>query len=866
MSAPPSEAIASAKPDVASPESRKPQPLSRNFEKRMEQFAVISAKPTDKQVSTLAGKIASDNPEDADRSTEIARNAFENMRSFVKEKADMDATIKQARRDALAAPSGEFKAKVAALREAEQRRAEFISSIKTFGNLFIDAGVELDPSQIPLSLGEKAGQKAQEIKGKMATGASMAQEGIKGAAGYVAGEIGSKVENAKETTQKLVHTGREGLKRLVEASTGALGKTQEAGQAGFNDVRSKAETVGNRTAGGVSKLTEMWRNAREGITQRVNGTWEAASVWTTQRRQEITSRVTTVQENIDQMLVRARSSVAERVNGFNQAMQATGESARARWDETGESIRNFASEQAKKVEDVTSQVSTRVKTEVNMAIEKSKIFLEPARESIQRDRERIRQERDVYGEKLGIMVEGISDVASPIIDRILDEGRDLRDAALGFSGKQIKGLQVFGRNVAGGAIEASSPAWNFLAERWENLRLRANESRVRLNTFMEAVSGKAGNRFSQLRESVSERAKRTSSVLTGVKIEGGRVLQNGIEVSRQTAEWFVQTGTTAKEFLISRKEQIGQGIDMLHRYWEVYAGGKWKESGLKDIDIKRRMKVLRAAGAASLGRAASISAAAGIEGAVMLKELSRSKKGKVALSLAVLGIAMAVSPELRDGLQNFLSNVDLGGMQFPDLGTHAGGIDTSAVSMPNPVGVDAGNIPVDSGVISANPIDIGGSISPSVPDIGVTGTSPGPMLSPDVPQGIPTPTPDIASTLTPPDIAGATPTPDIVGSLPSIDMLTPGQPLESQALKLAGGVNETYYNLLQSGFDQFKDNFLSTAQAIVNNPSSYTPEQVSIAQQQLSAAARLDQDPSLIRGSQEWYDTIMKAGHFWRPA
>ena len=59
-----------------------------------------------------------------------------------------------------------------------------------------------------------------------------------------------------------------------------------------------------------------------------------------------------------------------------------------------------------------------------------------------------------------------------------------------------------------------------------------------------------------LKESLSERAKRTGFVLTGIKIEGGKIFKNGVEVSKETAALFIQTGTTAKEFLTQRKEQI----------------------------------------------------------------------------------------------------------------------------------------------------------------------------------------------------------------------------------------------------------------------------------------------------------------------
>lgn len=144
--------------------NRQPQPLSRNFEQRVKQLEVMTANPTDQQVGKLADKITADHPEDADKATEMAVNSFNNMRNLIKERTDADATVKQARKDALSAPSSEFKVRVALLREAEQRRNEATSTLRTFGNDFQEAGVELDPSQTPLSLGEKWARKRMKQK------------------------------------------------------------------------------------------------------------------------------------------------------------------------------------------------------------------------------------------------------------------------------------------------------------------------------------------------------------------------------------------------------------------------------------------------------------------------------------------------------------------------------------------------------------------------------------------------------------------------------------------------------------------------------------------------------------------------------
>ena len=818
------------KPATPTPEytpQKSPQPLARNFEQRVKQLDIIAQNPSDNQVKLIADKFRADNP-DTEDAEGMARNAFENMGVMVKERTEADQAVKQARREALAAPRDQFKSRVEALREAERRRSEINSTLRNFSDDFKDAGIVLEGSQQPLGLMDKVSKKAYETGWQMAAGAQ---------------RVG---ETVKEGAQGLIELGRRGWRALVSSGADRLNQAQEKGSNTFNNVKAKAEAGKSKVGFGLGRLGEAFRGAKEVVGRKISEARDAASVWISQRRGEIATRVGKARESVETRLSELRVSAGARIDSFTRPMREMGEAARKKMDEVGVSLHKFASEQATRIDNLRKEIGERVRGEISMAVAKTKIFLEPAWESVQKDRESIRENKDMMMEKLGIMVEGVSDLASPIIDRILDQGRDARDAALGFTDRHTQGLRVFGRNALTSISE--SDTWKFMQERWESLRLRSNESRARLNTFLNASLGNMGERFKPLTEAVSARAKRAASLLTGVRIENGYIVHgDGVRVSDEVSEWFMQQGTTAKEFLKRGKEGVSGGLDMLRRYWEIYAVGKWTEAGLSGVDVKRRLKILRAAGAASMGRAAhgagrvaSLGTAAGLEGAAMLGSLAKDKKGKVALTVAALALALAVSPELRDGLQNMLGSVDLSGLGLPDFGIRLGGAGIDAVS-PQPGGIDIGSIP-----------------APDISSIGVPDVS-------GIPSIVPTPTPDILPPggVSLPDVASA------VSNIPSPDTLinsfTPGQPLEAQAREIAGGVNETYYKLLQGGFDQFKDNFLTTAQTIVNNASNYSPEQVSIAQDQLNAAARLDQDPTLIQGTQAWYDTIMKAAHFWRP-
>ncbi len=774
--------------------NKAPQPLARNFEQRVDQLQRISANPTEEQIAKLGTTFFTEGVDKTGDPKENARNAFDNMRSLIQDRKAAEEGVRQARKEALGASKDQFSSKVEVLREAEKRRSELNQNLKSFSSIFQDAGITVDPSQQEVGLMDKVNQKAYETGWQMAAGAAKAGEVVTGG-----------IEVVKEKGKGLIEAGREGLANLFDSGKESLNQAQENGKATFNNVKSKAENAKGKTESGLSRLGGLLRNTKEAVGRKIGEVYDASSVWVNQRRAEIATK-----------LGQARENAGERIDNFIRPMKEMGEAAKNKMDEAGQALHNFGTEQAARIDNIRKAIGERVGGEISLGLAKAKIFLEPAWESVQRDRESLRENRAVMMEKLGIMVEGVSDLASPIIDKILDRGRDARDGALGFSNKATEGLRVFGRNALNTVSE--SPAWKFMQERWESLRLQSNESRDRLNTFLNGTLGRVGERFKPLTEAVAARAKRTAAYLSGVRIENGYIVHgDGIRVSDEVSEWFMQQGSSAKEFLNRGKEKASDGLDMLNRYWEIYAVGKWSESGMSGVDVQRRLKMLRGIGAASLGRVASVSAAAGMEGASMVARLAKDRKGQVALTVAAAALALALSPEIRDNLQQLLNGVDFGGLQLP-------------ASTPD---IDISSVPTVT------------------PDLNI-----GPEIQTSVP------TPDVLSNVvsTVPDIASAIQSPETL-----INSLIPGQPLEAQARQLAGGVNETYYQLLQDGFDQFKGNFLTTAQTIVNNSANYTPEQLSLAQDQLQAAARLDQDPSLIKGTQAWYDTIMKAAHFWRP-
>lgn len=815
------------KPDMIRPEyepQKSPQPLARNFEKRVQQLDIITASPTNTQIAQLGARFQENDLDDSQDFDQAARNAFENAKDLIQDRKAADKAVKQARREAFWAPTGEFRAKAEALKAAEKRRSDFNDQLRFFADEFKAAGVTVEPSQQPTTFGDKIGQKAYEARWQMAAGGHKVNEVAQAGAGL------------------LIEGARAGLRNLLGLGRNGVSEAQRVGQARLDNLKTAALSGKKQTGETWGKFTQMLRGARERVTSEVRGIWEAGSVWVNQRRQEIAANIGKLNQDVDQMMVNARASAATRLEEFNKSMKSVGEDAKGKWDNVSKSVSTFVSEQTTRVADVGTRVVNRVREEINISLEKARIFVAPAWESIQRDREMVREQRSVMMEKMGIMVEGVSDIAGPIIDRILDEGRDVRDNAVGLGAKGIEGLRAVGRGIGGTITETASPAWNFVTERFESLGLRANESRKRLNTFLQAHLGGVGNRFKSLSESTQARAKRSALFVAGVTREGGKILYNGVEVSKEMAHWFVQSGTAAKEFLLLGKEKIGDGIDMLQRYWKIYAAGKWKEANLSDLDIKRRMKLLRGAGAASLarvghgaGRAASLGLAAGLETASVLKDNPKAVAlGLSGVGVAALAFALATNPELHSALQSFLSDISHHGL--PDIvgqiQAHLGGLDHSAVS---PAGAVVP--PIDSGLTTGAglPTDI---LTQATGGVGVT-----PGIT-EVLQSATTSGGEVANFLS---------------------QLNPGQPLEAQARQLAGGVNETYYGILEAGFEQFKSNFLTTAQYIVDHASRYTPQEVQTAQQQLQAAARLNNDPTLIQGSQSWYDTLMRAAHYWRP-
>lgn len=830
---------------------RKPQALSPRLSERVRQITLIAKSPTEDQVLSVARKLLTEGVTPAVAKAE-ARNTFGNFSTLLEEQKAAEQEVAQARAEALRSSQADFIAKKEALNAAIGRRSQARQTVRTTADWFRDTGIQVDPSQRPLTGGEVSSKRMAEAGYTVAQKASEAQAAV-----------GQKVEQGRQAWARGVEAGRGALRSGVEAGRNGVTNAAEGTRAAFdlawNAAKNTTEAVSGKLSAGAVKLEAgaqsrgraafdavsqrvrgVWRGGKEAVEsaeQRVAQTWEAGTIWL-QTASETVAKTTfgvvgAVGNRIDAWMSFAGESVSsyvgKRTEAFNTKMQEMGKAARESWGNASEGVVSFVKQQEQRVLAVEQKVVSRISTSVNQAIEKGKIALSPAWEAVGRERQSMRESRSVVFDKLGIVATQVSEVAHPFVDPIIDKGRDIRDAAMGFGKAGIRGIGAVGRSIGSTTVETGNAMLKSLHERFADLRVRANESRNRLNLFIGEVAGGTGARFKSLKESAEAVLARGKNFISGVEVAGGKVMLKGQEAAEGVHEWFSNHAAAAAETLKNAREATQKGMEALGRYWELYAVGKWNEMGLNSADVSDRLKLMRALTAASVKRAATISAASGLEGAELVSRFVRTPQGKLAIGVAALAFGIASHPQeiqhLIEGIQNGLQN---GGSDLSSIGSF-----------------------FTSGEVHANvgTPDVNVSMPSASPDIGT-------VAAPDVVATTP-PIQEIASqeiVTVPPDI---------------LDAVAHGQPVEPQALRLAqevSGVNptEAFFGIMKNTLFGNLDNFRSTAQAIVNGPG-YSSLEKAVAQNQLNAIKILESNPNIDPGNVDNLALLRQAVHYWRP-
>ncbi|MBI2590621.1 MAG: hypothetical protein HYW33_01940, partial [Candidatus Blackburnbacteria bacterium] len=547
------------------------------------------------------------------------------------------------------------------------------------------------------------------------------------------------------------------------------------------------------------------REVAESTAQKVTEVWEAGTVW-------------------------AQTNIAGRVGAYTVKMQELGQSAREKWGNASGGIVSFVEQQTQRVLDVEKQVAGRISANVSQAVEKGKIALGPAWEAVGRERQSMREGRAVVIDKIGIIATQVSDVAHPFVDPVIDKGRDARDAAIGFGKKGIEGAQALGRRLGQNASETGNGILRSLQERYRDLRVRANQSRNRMNLLIGEVTGGVGSKFKSLKTEAGSVAERGRNFVDGLEVIGGKVMLAGREAGGEVREWFVNHAATAVETLKGVKEATEKGLDALGRYWEAYSVGRWKDLGLSREDISDRMKLLRAATAASVKRAATIGATTGLDGVDLASRLVRDPRGRLLIGAAALAFGVASHPQevqhIINGIQDGIQNVQNSGLDISNLSsffTGGGEVHAGAVTAP----VDTPDLGSPPGVVEA-----------VAPDVGVEAVAAPVEVESVIPQDI-------------------------------LDAVVHGQPVEPQALRLAQevpGVNptEAFLGILKGTLFGNLDNFKSTAETILREPG-YSALSKAIAQNQLNAIAIIEKNPNIDLNSPDGLALLKQADHLWRP-
>lgn len=842
--------------------NRQPQELSKNFDTRVGQLLTIAEKPSKEQVEVVAAKIRPEVP-DGDEKTlnRLARERLKGLTALVNSREDAEAAVIRTRseqRAAIKASPDEYARAKQAHRDAVANRVIEREILRDEANFLTSTGVKLEPNQQTAGVGENvqraafnvkrgAGERAQAIAGGVRAGTEAAVRGVRSGTEAVQGGVRaidtSVSEAARERGEQIDQMFEAGRARLRTAVEGARNNVRSAlshGREGWNKVTSgvgAAIATADKGPGLLSRgLDALGAKLGKGA-ERVGQTraWTATEAW-------VNSRTTAAGARVDAFL-----------GGMKELGQGIGQGISKDTSEGSRALNNFLREQERRAMEV--DVAGRVGKELRSAYEAGKAHLTPAWEAIQAERPVVRRNASIMADQLGLVLEEVHEFAAPVIDPILDRGRDVRDAALGLSRRTISGMRAFGRMV-GGKIE-TNPVLNALTERWESMRSRSNEARTRLNVFLNANRGNvSGAVFNMLRESARAHTSRDSFLG-----ELGRGIGTDL--------------ATAREVLKRGAERAAFGVEVTRRFIEVSAVGRWIESGMKGPDVARRLKVLRAAGAVS----AAYAEKAGLLAAATVVEVAANPNARkvVGVGLGVASLAaMAINaPHVIDGLNSFLQaggipNFDLASA-FPNIQFGGGEAIPGAEA--------AAPVPGTEAIIGGSPptgVESVGSLGPTGPagpfvggaEAGVPNVAPvaGPEVAAPVPEANAV-TSAGAENATPPaaEAAAIPQTPDQATS-----QIQVGQPIEAQARTIAptlpGNPTDNYYRLLEDSFQRFADNFQSTANAMVTAaPGTYDTTQVSQAQDQLNAISQLRQ--GLVDAStQEGYNLLMRAMHFGRPA
>lgn len=742
-------------------------------------------------------------------------------------------------------------------------------------------------------------------------------------------------ERVAEAWRDRVRQGRELVQRVVVAAETGINTARAEVSGRWNSVvESTARVIGStRGAAGtqvgqvrsglgglVGEIGRRITGVRESVSNVATQHIEASRAWAGTIGGEVLEKTTNLTRGVGEAIARAREGAAGRRDAFVGAMRSAGEGVANITNEVVTGVREVLTAQAARVALVEERIRRRVGEELSFGLEKAKLLAAPFLESVRRDRETIRDYSGVTVDKLGLLVEGASDFANPMLERVMDNARDARDRALGLGQKQIEGARILGRRLASTGREAVTPLWDALCERWESMRLRSNDARGRLNAFLNERLEGTGNRFRRLKESVDARAVRAGVLVAGAWAEAGRVVSKGGLLRDEAARRFVENAAQAREFLESQRENIARSMEAMRGYIRLDALRRWAESGMSNVDIRRRDLVMRGMfgaqiAAAKAGEAAFRGASLAVAGVAETSKVVREHPKTAVVLMAAAGGAYvllnAAHPDFGTYVQSLMQG--LGGLfegassvSNPDVLQPVAGIDAGVTGridtslLPGSEAVQAGASIGAEALPNAAPFSPTEAASqiPNIPGANevaagaapVTGAESAPSnvvteAQPTTPFAAPTEA-GPATTALPTTTEGGTGTttsaeaplgaernvespvqlPRTGEALVNPDLVQRGEMVYPQAERIASGLPggatvENVNRVMAEIFSRFQGDFEASARAIVNNPTAYSTQIVSDAQTQLDAIAALRQNPQAV----QQYSILSNAMHFWSP-
>lgn len=445
---------------------------------------------------------------------------------------------------------------------------------------------------------------------------------------------------------------------------------------------------------------------------------------------------------------------------------------------------------------------------------------------------------------------------------MLTVGSGIKSGLVGYAQENLESMKLAGQTgkaVLGGMVGkyAAEVVVDFCKKGFQKLPRREKtvwdyyyeSPLIKLHRFAKRTSVQTGERLKSISKSTSQYILEGRKSLFNLVRQAGLGVYESRKLPLKASKALLRDVRESGERAVNISQGVTKSADLLRKYGQIYAVSKWKEAGLSDVDIKRRMKVLQVVGAVSVKKLETAAVLSGTKAYEVLTFLARDPRGRILLgSVALLLFLINNHEVISSNLHNLFQ--DAGITNFPVT-------EAAAAHMPINEAVSIPDVSATSLAVGQDHLVNHASVIASVPDHSVVNVDSVTTNVHDSHVSVSVYSAAPSEVLQSPDA--------LAGKM--LSQVHAGQALEPQlrefAKQMPGDPNDNYFHLLQSSFDKFSSSFEKTAREIINAPKgTYEDVYLKAAKEQLEAIKQIKQN-SLDPNTNDGFGTFMRALRFW---